>query len=146
VHAIGDGTLIYEVQQNSNTVYRLFDWNRTDDRGRPRQLHVEESLATIKWTLPQPRMSAPRREDAHWSLVAKTEFFTMRKLELDGGISITPDGRSFIALFAAQGQAHIRCGAGRIALPAGTSALIPAAAESCRIESEGPSTLLATTL
>ncbi|HSH38163.1 MAG TPA: type I phosphomannose isomerase catalytic subunit, partial [Chthoniobacterales bacterium] len=44
VHAIGAGNVIVEVQQNSDTTYRVFDWNRTDDTGKPRTLHVAESL------------------------------------------------------------------------------------------------------
>jgi len=49
VHAIGGGALIYEVQQNSNTTYRLFDWNRVGADGKPRPLHIEESFKTIEW-------------------------------------------------------------------------------------------------
>jgi mannose-6-phosphate isomerase len=49
VHAIGGGSLIYEVQQNSNTTYRLFDWNRVGADGKPRPLHIEESFKTIEW-------------------------------------------------------------------------------------------------
>jgi mannose-6-phosphate isomerase len=49
VHAIGDGCLIYEVQQNSNTTYRLYDWNRVGADGTPRPLHIEESFKTIEW-------------------------------------------------------------------------------------------------
>lgn len=47
VHAIGGGVVIFEVQQNSDTTYRVFDWNRTDATGKPRDLHRRESLASI---------------------------------------------------------------------------------------------------
>lgn len=84
VHAIGAGNLIVEVQQNSDTTYRVFDWNRLGIDGKPRELHISESMASIdfddvepsviepdgevlvecaefcveKWTLTQPRVSA----------------------------------------------------------------------------------------
>ncbi|MBS0265706.1 MAG: class I mannose-6-phosphate isomerase, partial [Planctomycetes bacterium] len=45
VHAIGEGIVLAEVQQSSNLTFRLFDWNRLGQDGRPRQLHIEESLA-----------------------------------------------------------------------------------------------------
>jgi len=47
VHAIGGGNVIFEIQQNSDTTYRVFDWNRAGLDGKPRQLHVAESLASI---------------------------------------------------------------------------------------------------
>ncbi|MBA4148703.1 MAG: class I mannose-6-phosphate isomerase [Verrucomicrobia bacterium] len=47
VHAIGAGNVIFEIQQNSDTTYRVFDWNRVDARGKPRELHVEKSLDSI---------------------------------------------------------------------------------------------------
>src|SRR6185312_4155802 len=47
VHALGAGSVIFEIQQNSDTTYRVFDWNRVDASGKPRELHVEKSLASI---------------------------------------------------------------------------------------------------
>jgi mannose-6-phosphate isomerase len=47
VHAIGAGLVIFEIQQNSDTTYRVFDWNRVGTDGKPRELHVPQSLASI---------------------------------------------------------------------------------------------------
>jgi mannose-6-phosphate isomerase len=47
LHAIGAGNLMFEIQQNSDTTYRVFDWNRLGENGEPRQLHIEESLKCI---------------------------------------------------------------------------------------------------
>ena len=55
VHAIGEGTSVYEVQQSSDTTFRLYDWGRLDAEGRPRQLHVREALAAMDVSLPPPR-------------------------------------------------------------------------------------------
>lgn len=49
VHALGDGLVIAEIQQASNTTFRLFDWNRADRDGKPRPLHIQESLDTINF-------------------------------------------------------------------------------------------------
>jgi mannose-6-phosphate isomerase len=49
VHALGAGVLIAEIQQTSDATFRLFDWNRVDAHGKPRTLHIEESLACIHW-------------------------------------------------------------------------------------------------
>jgi mannose-6-phosphate isomerase len=47
VHALGADTVIFEIQQNSDTTYRVFDWNRAGSDGKPRELHVPQSLASI---------------------------------------------------------------------------------------------------
>lgn len=54
VHAIGEGTSVFEVQQSSNTTFRLYDWGRLDANGNPRQLHVQEALAAMDLSLPPP--------------------------------------------------------------------------------------------
>jgi mannose-6-phosphate isomerase len=50
VHTVGGGVLIAEVQQNSDATFRLFDWNRLGTDGKPRQLHIRESLESIDWS------------------------------------------------------------------------------------------------
>jgi mannose-6-phosphate isomerase len=59
VHAIGAGLVIFEIQQNSDTTYRVFDWNRTGLDGRPRALHIEESLACIDFSDTAPAVTPP---------------------------------------------------------------------------------------
>jgi mannose-6-phosphate isomerase len=66
VHAIGEGLVIFEIQQNSDTTYRVFDWNRLGLDGKPRALHVSESLASIDFQdfEPAPIRSAYSRNPA----------------------------------------------------------------------------------
>jgi mannose-6-phosphate isomerase len=60
VHAIGAGLVIFEIQQNSDTTYRVFDWNRVGLDGRPRELHLAESMASIDFEDVEPELvSAP---------------------------------------------------------------------------------------
>jgi mannose-6-phosphate isomerase len=56
VHAIGEGLVIFEIQQNSDTTYRVFDWNRPGLDGKPRELHVAESLASIDFSDVEPSL------------------------------------------------------------------------------------------
>lgn len=56
VHALGGGNVIFEIQQNSDTTYRVFDWNRVGLDGKPRQLHIKESLASINFNDFEPRL------------------------------------------------------------------------------------------
>jgi mannose-6-phosphate isomerase len=62
IHAIGAGNVIVEVQENSDTTYRVFDWNRVGLDGKTRQLHVEESLQSIDFDDFEPALQAPDGE------------------------------------------------------------------------------------
>jgi mannose-6-phosphate isomerase len=77
IHAIGAGNVIFEVQQNSDTTYRVFDWNRVGLDGKPRDLHVEESLKAIDFDDPEPGVVEPRGE-----LLVECEFFCVEKWTL----------------------------------------------------------------
>ena len=57
LHALGAGLLIYEIQQNSDTTYRVFDWNRVGLDGQPRELHVEQSMQCIDFTDAEPALN-----------------------------------------------------------------------------------------
>ena len=79
IHAIGTGNLIFEVQQNSDTTYRVFDWNRLGLDGKPRALHVEESLQSIDFDDPEPGIVEP-----HGETIVECEFFRVEKWTLTG--------------------------------------------------------------
>jgi mannose-6-phosphate isomerase len=147
VHAIGDGCLIYEVQQNSNTTYRLYDWNRVGADGKPRPLHIEESFKTIDWN--NGEGNARMREGAkvqipgYKSLVC-CAFFQVGKLALEGNTSIAHDGTTFTALFVENGNISVEAGGETVQLVKGMSCLIPAAAQ--KFSLTGNASLLITTL
>ena len=58
VHAIGAGLVIFEIQQNSDTTYRVFDWNRVGLDGKPRELHVPESMTSIDFADFEPSLAS----------------------------------------------------------------------------------------
>jgi mannose-6-phosphate isomerase len=82
VHAIDAGNLILEIQQNSDTTYRVYDWGRVGLDGRPRQLHVDESLRSIDWQdfEPTPVRSAPTS-----GVIADCNEFRIRRCVLGAG-------------------------------------------------------------
>ena len=149
VHAIGEGCLIYEVQQSSNTTYRLFDWGRTGADGKPRRLHIDESFKTIDWSLPAPHMLTPTESGqdggTRWSTVVSCPFFTLRKLDLAAPHKVLVDGTTFHALFVSAGCVNVAAGGESVALNAGSSALIPASAKAYTLTPGTPATLLITT-
>lgn len=143
VHAIGGGCLIYEIQQNSNTTYRLYDWNRTGADGMPRPLHIEESFKTIEWGSARMRECANARMVGYQPLVS-CAFFHVGKLALEGSASIEQDGTTFTALFVEEGSASVDAGGGTVPLTKGMSCLIPAAAPEFTLI--GNASLIITTL
>jgi mannose-6-phosphate isomerase len=83
LHAIGAGLLIYEIQQNSDTTYRVYDWNRTGLDGKPRDLHISESLQCIDFDDVEPKM-----DQAKWALLAECEHFRLEKHRVAPGHSL----------------------------------------------------------
>jgi mannose-6-phosphate isomerase len=80
LHAIGEGLLIYEIQQNSDTTYRVYDWNRPGLDGQPRALHVEESLRCIDFNDVEPIFS-----EVHGGVVAVCPHFQLERHCLSTG-------------------------------------------------------------
>jgi mannose-6-phosphate isomerase len=78
LHAVGAGNLLIEVQQNSDTTYRVFDWNRVDDKGKPRQLHIKEALQCIDFNDVAPKLVA--LQDA---LLVSHKLFEIQRWNLD---------------------------------------------------------------
>ncbi|MCH1410093.1 MAG: class I mannose-6-phosphate isomerase [Verrucomicrobiales bacterium] len=83
LHAIGAGLVIYEIQQNSDTTFRVFDWNRLGLNGKPRDLHVEESLHCIDFSDVEPGM-----DQAKEKLLCECEHFRMERHILSEGGSV----------------------------------------------------------
>jgi len=100
LHAIGAGFFIHEIQQNSDTTYRVFDWNRLGLDGQPRELHVEESLASIDFHDFEPGMDTPDGDN-----LATCAYFKTDKKSLAAGATITnPDADRFSILSVVEGE------------------------------------------
>jgi len=84
-HGIGSGNVLVEVQQNSDTTYRVFDWNRLDDKGHARQLHIDQALDCIDFTDVAPKLIEPTGE-----LVVRDKLFEIQKWNLDSPREVTP--------------------------------------------------------
>jgi mannose-6-phosphate isomerase len=99
LHAIGAGFLIYEIQQNSDTTYRVFDWNRMGLDGTPRDLHIKESMASIDFDDFEPGMDAPQGDT-----LASCEYFVIDQLELRAGDKIRNKNDRFSIITVVSGE------------------------------------------
>ncbi len=98
LHAIGAGFLIFEIQQNSDTTYRVFDWNRVGLDGVPRDLHVEQSMKSINFDDFEPTMDQPKD-----STLAHCEFFQVDKFDLAADATIANPGENFSIISVVSG-------------------------------------------
>jgi mannose-6-phosphate isomerase len=131
VHAIGDGLVIFEIQQNSDTTYRVFDWNRAGLDGKPRELHVAQSLASIDFNDFEPKL-VPSRFVGDGLMqtrsLVRDPLFNVEAWKLSGAhAALTPEKAQIVAV--TDGQVEIKGGATAVNLRAGQFCLIPACLE-----------------
>lgn len=129
LHAIGAGILIAEVQQNSNTTYRVSDYGRLGADGKPRPLHIEKAVDVTKLEKPSvPYGSTGKTEKTAYGSVrqlAECRFFTAELISLDGETEIKRDD-SFVSLVVLEGSVTAEYEGGSLSAPKGGSIFIPA--------------------
>ena len=139
LHAIGEGIIIAEIQQNSDLTYRVYDYDRRDSEGKTRELHVEKSLAVVKpFTEDEVnaiRFEAKDSEDNEETL-AHCRYFRVKKLAIKGERSLFASEESFASLLCISGEGKI-CHEGKnYSVKAGDSYFIPASMKEYTVDGE----------
>ncbi len=91
---------LIEIQQNSNLTYRLYDYNRVDQNGHPRELHIEKALEVINYHHYQMVKSGS-------SLLADNQYFTVKEINFDKELELTANERSFISFTFLEGEGTV---------------------------------------
>ena len=144
VHAIGDGLVIFEIQQNSDTTYRVFDWNRTGLDGQPRELHLAQSLASIDFADFEPKLVETKfagNEIKIRSLV-NDPLFNVETWKLNSGASGLLKSRKLQIIAAVSGAVEIKSSLTSVNLAAGDFCLLPASLERTEIVAKSEAALL----
>ncbi|NLI89612.1 MAG: class I mannose-6-phosphate isomerase [Epulopiscium sp.] len=123
VHALLDGVMIAEIQQNSNVTYRLYDWDRLQDDGTSRELHVEDALNVIDFDRP---LFTPNDGAC----------FTVEEVEVDGLYYSKTDGSTFYVYMVTEGSGVMKYEGGEESLSLGDTVLVPATMGGYSIEGE----------
>ena len=124
LHAIGSGLLIAEIQQASDTTYRVFDWNRVDKDGNPRPLHIAQALDVIDYQQVKLAPQSPRQDGNASEQMVACDKFVLDRRTIDAPLSVS-DNR-FHILSVLQGEVTVSQDPADKPLTRGQTCLIPA--------------------
>ena len=142
VHTIGKGLLIAEIQQTSDVTYRIYDFDRVDDHGKSRELHVEEALDAIDYNF-YPEYKTKYDSSASETTLVSCEYFTTNKLQVSEVTQKDYSGiDSCIILMCLKGEGTIAYDNGQISYELGDTILIPNVLSNITLEPSDGSTFL----
>ena len=136
VHAIGAGLVIFEIQQNSDTTYRVFDWNRTGLDGKPRELHVAQSLASIDFNDLEPALVQSKfsgEDPIQKRPLVRDPLFKVEAWRMNAGAGVSLKPRTLQIIAGLSGRLEIQSGSASVKLSAGQFCLVPACLERTEI-------------
>ena len=131
IHAIGKGLLIAEIQQASNTTYRVFDWNRTDDQGNSRPLHIEKALEATHFDR-GPITPITDKPNVEQQRLVNCSHFQLDRYRLTATRNLATDG-GFVIVVCVQGAVQISGEPSQRPLRTGETALVPACQEEVEV-------------
>lgn len=129
LHAIGKGILIAEIQQNSNTTYRIYDYGRVGADGKPRQLHIDKAVEVTELSPAKPYPQSDAVDMGDWTkkLLSKCSYFTVNAVEINDKALLKADNSSFISILVLDGEAVVNSqGNEAVKLKKGDSLFVPA--------------------
>jgi mannose-6-phosphate isomerase len=134
VHALGPGLLIFEIQQTSDLTYRIYDFDRVDDKGIPRQLHTELALDALDFTKHQSYRTEYKSVFNKTVPVVESTYFNTSVMDFDKPVIKDYSGLdSFVILQCVEGNCSIEFEGGSETLNAGEVLLVPAIMERIQI-------------
>lgn len=145
VHSLGDGVMVFEVQENSDTTFRLYDWDHVDPKtGKPRDLQVDEALQSVNFdqgrigpVTPKVETAAPARRER----VFDNAHFILDRVESDQPFAVGAADEPRVVV-CVDGQGALEHGGERYAAERGAVFLLPASVGACQIHPAGAMTVL----
>ena len=137
VHAIGAGNLLAEIQESSDITYRIYDYDRRDANGNPRELHTELAMDAIDYAIHDRYKNNPVASEVTNAEIIKCDHFTTNRILLDGEIELDLDSDSFTVLMCLDGEITLTYPTGKSVIKAGTTVLLPAAMTNIKLNGHG---------
>lgn len=130
LHAIGAGALIAEIQQSSNSTYRVYDFGRVGKDGKQRELHIEKALAVTKLQPPTRKIGAIATlnsfADYDLDILAQCELFNVSHFNLHGNCALKASADSFHSILVLDGEIALTYGSDSFTITKGESIFVPA--------------------
>jgi len=143
IHAIKGGILLAEIQQNSDTTYRIFDWNRTDENGNSRPLHIKKAFKVIK-SINQKMDNPKNNKDVIYEnnnykqkFLTISPYFAVERISLKKEFNFKPASKRFYIIINLEGNKKIKADNKNYNLHPGETILIPASLKNVKIEGKG---------
>ena len=138
VHSVGEGILLYEIQETSDLTYRFYDWDRTDEKGKRRELHISKALDVTDLRC----APVPLRVEKSFGVkrVLSEERFTLDLIRT-GGIEMLPAVHGFGILTVTEGEMELRFAGGSVRMKAGDTCLIPCSSPDLALVGPGAAAL-----
>jgi mannose-6-phosphate isomerase len=141
VHSLGGSVVVFEVQQNSDVTFRLYDWNHVDPKtGQPRPLQVDQALACINFGKAAGGLVAPIVE-AIWPVrrerLFQCDYFWLSRLRAESPFAVGAAGAPRV-LVCIEGAGQVEHGGTAYAVGKGDVVLLPAVLEACIFQPQGP--------
>lgn len=141
VHAIGGGILIAEIQQNSNTTYRLYDYERRDKDGNKRELHIKSASETVKTEFDLSGVKVGEvisgSDGVTVTVLSECSLFSAVKYEIASGKSVGLSGGEMAHVMCTSGGGEIICDGESYAIGVGDSYLLPKKLGACTVSTDG---------
>ena len=143
VHALGPGCLLAEIQQTSDTTYRIYDWDRIDAAGMKRELHTEDALDAIDFNKTVDYKTPYKEEANKTTQLVKSPFFITRFINADKPVlKNISELDSFVIYMAVKGNFTLKYDGGEIGMKLGETLLVPASMRNVVIHPEEKSEIL----
>ena len=143
VHAIEEGILLAEIQQNSDTTYRLYDWDRTDEDGNSRPLHIKKAFDVIN-SVNQKNKNPKNEKDIFYEnnnykqkFLTVSPYFAVEHISLKNNFNFKPAHEKFYIIINLKGDLNLKADNKNYNLQPGETTLIPASLKNVKIEGDG---------
>ena len=143
VHALGPGILLAEIQQTSDTTYRIYDWDRVDSKGKSRELHTELALDAIDFNLYSDYKTRYEKKENRTNELIHCDYFTTNLLLLNKAIEKDySELDSFVIYICIEGGLNVKYNDGSVDMKRGEALLLPSILDNISIFPERQSKLL----
>jgi len=127
IHALCEGTLVLETQQSSDTTYRVYDYDRIDQNGNKRELHIEKSIdvTTVPHRDPELNITTKQLQDAQVTTFIQGEYFSVYKWDVNGKL-VTENKQPFLLFSVLAGNGNLQINEQTYSLNKGDHFILPA--------------------